>query len=52
MVICKEIGHLLQRYQFNKEFSAKIVSGQILAGDIQVIVKEILQWFLECWIEM
>ena len=30
---------LLQRYQFNKDFSAKIVIGQILTGDIQVIVK-------------
>ena len=43
MVICKEIVHLLQRYQFNKDVSAKIVSGQILAGDIQVIVKLILE---------
>ena len=39
MVICKEKGLLLQRYQFNKDFSAKIMSGQILTGDIQVFVK-------------
>ena len=39
MVICKEIGQLLQRYQFNQDFSAKIVSGQILTCDIQVIVQ-------------
>ena len=39
MVICKEIGQLLQRYKFNKDFSAKIVSSQILTGDIQVIVR-------------
>ena len=39
MVICKEIGQLLQRHTFNKDFSAKIVSGQILTGDIQDIVK-------------
>ena len=39
MFICKEIGQLLQQYQFNKDFSAKIVSGQIVTGDIQVIVK-------------
>ena len=37
MVICKELGQLLQRYQFNKDFSAKIVSGKILTGDIQVM---------------
>ena len=49
MVIYKEIGQLLLRY---KEFSAKIISGHILTGDIQVIVKWILQWFIECWIEM
>ena len=47
MVICKEKVQLLQRYQFNKDFSAKIVSGKIITGDIQVIVKEILQCFLE-----
>ena len=52
MVIYKEICQLLLRYQFNKDFSAKIVSGQMLTGDIQVIVKKILQCFLECWIEM
>ena len=39
MVTCKEIGQLLQRYQFNKDFSAKIVPGQIFKGDIQAIVK-------------
>ena len=39
MVICKEISQLLQLYQFNIDFSAKIVSGKILTGDIQVIVK-------------
>ena len=39
MVICKAIGQLLQRYQLNKDFSANIVSGKILTGDIQVIVK-------------
>ena len=39
MIICKEIGQLLQRYQLNKDFSAKIVSGKILTGDIQVIAK-------------
>ena len=50
MVICKEIGQLLQRYQFNKDFSAKIVSSQILTGDIQVIVD--FTMVLECWIEM
>ena len=38
MVIYKEIGQLLLRYQFNQDFSAKIVSGQILIDDIQVIV--------------
>ena len=35
-----------------KDFSAKIVSVQILTDDIQFIVKKILQWFLECSIEM
>ena len=29
----------------NKDFSAKIVSGKILTGDVQVIVKSILQCF-------
>ena len=41
MAICKEIGQLLQRYQFNKDVLAKIVSCQVLTGDIQVIVKQI-----------
>ena len=39
MVIYKEIGQLFYHTNLNKDFSAKIVSGQILTGDIQVIVK-------------
>ena len=38
ILIYKVIDQLLLRYQFKKKLSAKIVSGQILTGDIQVIV--------------
>ena len=38
IVIYMKIGQLLLRYNLNKGFSAKIVSGQVLTGDIQVIV--------------
>ena len=40
MVICKEIGQLSQRYQFNKDFSAKIVSGQMFIYQMIISTKQ------------
>ena len=39
MVIYKECVSCYYDTNLNKDFSAKIMSGQILTGDIQVIVK-------------